>query len=92
MDSFSTQSNPLQDYQKNAKTPVVKDGKINQAAFRQISSGSIFGLLGGVVVSFFSKPLALLIGLFVVGAQVSSLRGCDRRRMLACELTQVHRY
>ena len=29
------------------------------------------GLLGGVAVSTFSKPLAFLIGLLVFGAQVS---------------------
>ena len=71
MDSFATQSSPLQDYQRNAKTPVVKDGKWNEKALKQVSKGSIFGLVGGVMVSFFSKPLALLIGLLVICAQVS---------------------
>jgi Mg/Co/Ni transporter MgtE len=71
MDSFSTQSSPLQSYQREAKTPIVKDGKWNERALRQVSTGSILGLVGGVVVAFFSKPLALLIGLLVIGAQVS---------------------
>ena len=70
MDSFATRSSPLQDYQRNAKTPIVKDGRWNEKALKQVSSGSILGLVGGVLVSFFSKPLALLIGLLIFGAQV----------------------
>jgi len=31
----------------------------------------VIGLLGGLAVSVFSKPLALLIGLLVLGSQVS---------------------
>lgn len=38
---------------------------------RQISMGSILGVLGGLGISVFSKPLALLIGLGVVLVQVS---------------------
>ncbi|KAI4767022.1 hypothetical protein E4T52_06920 [Aureobasidium sp. EXF-3400] len=57
-------------YTKNAKTPVVtRKGGLNPNAVRQISSGSIAGVLGGMAVSLFSKPLTLLIGLLIVGVQ-----------------------
>ncbi|KAF2430355.1 hypothetical protein EJ08DRAFT_734143 [Tothia fuscella] len=56
-------------YKSDSKTPVVKDGRMNPNAVKQISSGSILGLVGGVAVSMFSKPLALLIGLLVFGVQ-----------------------
>ena len=32
-------------YSRNAKVPVVREGKLNGAAVRQISSGSIVGTL-----------------------------------------------
>ncbi|KAF2666348.1 hypothetical protein BT63DRAFT_482114 [Microthyrium microscopicum] len=49
--------------------PLVKQGGISQGALKQVSSGVLLGLAGGVLVSFFSKPLALLIGLLVAGVQ-----------------------
>jgi hypothetical protein len=70
MESFSTQQSPLQSDRRDAKTPIIKNGRLNEKALRQISAGSILGLVGGVMVSFFSKPLALLIGLLVLGVQV----------------------
>ncbi|KIW09124.1 uncharacterized protein PV09_00066 [Verruconis gallopava] len=76
MDSFSMQQSPaLRTYQREAKTPIVKDGRLNERALRQVSAGSILGLAGGVLVSFFSKPLALLIGLLIVGVQALESRG-----------------
>lgn len=65
-----TPSAAFASYQRDAKTPVVKQGRMNPQVFRQISTGSITGLIGGLAVSVFSKPLALLIGLLVVGVQV----------------------
>ncbi|THW19777.1 hypothetical protein D6D24_02644 [Aureobasidium pullulans] len=60
----------LNSFTSNAQTPVVnRRGGLNPAAVRQISSGSIAGVLGGMAVSLFSKPLALLIGLLIVGVQ-----------------------
>ncbi|CAD0086943.1 unnamed protein product [Aureobasidium vineae] len=57
-------------YTNNAKVPVVnRRGGLNPNAVRQISSGSIAGVLGGMAVSLFSKPLTLLIGLLIVGVQ-----------------------
>ncbi|KAI4715675.1 hypothetical protein E4T48_08162 [Aureobasidium sp. EXF-10727] len=57
-------------YTTNAKVPVVnRRGGLNPNAVRQISSGSIAGVLGGMAVSLFSKPLTLLIGLLIVGVQ-----------------------
>lgn len=57
----------------NTDTPIVKQsGGLNPRAVRNISLGSILGVLGGLGVSVFSKPLALLIGLGVVIVQVSS--------------------
>ncbi|KAE9963053.1 hypothetical protein BLS_009747 [Venturia inaequalis] len=63
-------SRSFSDYKNNAKTPVVKkDGRFNVKALRQVSAGSILGMVGGLAVSVFSKPLALLIGLLIFGAQ-----------------------
>ncbi|KAI5209364.1 hypothetical protein E4T42_00107 [Aureobasidium subglaciale] len=71
-------SSTLNSYTSNAKVPVVnRRGGLNPSAVRQVSSGSIAvyvlmmlqGVLGGLAVSLFSKPLALLIGLLIVGVQ-----------------------
>lgn len=63
--------NPDWSYSKQAKTPVVKsDGHLNPNALKEISTGSILGLLGGLAVSVFSKPLAVVLGLLVCGVQV----------------------
>jgi hypothetical protein len=60
-------------YAHEAQTPIIKQsGAPNPKAVRQISMGSIFGVLGGLGVSVFSKPLAILIGLGVVLLQVSN--------------------
>jgi len=64
-------------YRRNARTPVVRGGGLNPAAVRQISSGSIIGLCAGVLVSTFSKTLAILIGLGVVAVQVLSSYGIN---------------
>lgn len=58
-------------YKNDAQTPVVKkDGRMNPRAVRQITRGSIAGVICGLAVSVFSKTLALLLGLLVVGVQV----------------------
>ncbi|KAK5112679.1 hypothetical protein LTR85_011190 [Meristemomyces frigidus] len=63
-------------YQHDARTPVIKkDGKLNANAVRQLSAGSIIGLLAGLGVSTFSKTLAILLGLLVVGVQVAESYG-----------------
>ncbi|KAI9807312.1 MAG: hypothetical protein M1833_000055 [Piccolia ochrophora] len=62
-------------YTRDARTPVVRDGRLNPYSIRQISTGSILGLIGGVAVSVFSKPLALLIGLAVCAVQFAASRG-----------------
>jgi uncharacterized membrane protein (Fun14 family) len=48
---------------------------VSPKVVRQISLGSILGVIGGLGVSVFSKPLALLIGLGVVVVQMLSSRG-----------------
>jgi len=53
----------------------VKEGKLNPGAVRQMSSGSIVGLCAGLLVSTFSKTLALLVGLGVVAVQWASSYG-----------------
>ncbi|TID19497.1 hypothetical protein E2P81_ATG06665 [Venturia nashicola] len=69
-------SRSFSDYKNNAQTPVVKkDGRFNAKALRQVSTGSILGLVGGLAVSVFSKPLAVLIGLLIFGAQALESRG-----------------
>ncbi|KAK7520919.1 uncharacterized protein IWZ02DRAFT_452233 [Phyllosticta citriasiana] len=65
----------LNEHTREARTPVWKDGRVNPAVWKQISSGSILGLLSGVAVGIFSKPLALLIGLLVFGVQFIESRG-----------------
>ncbi|KAK4548491.1 hypothetical protein LTR36_009401 [Oleoguttula mirabilis] len=63
-------------YQNDARTPVIKkDGKLNASAVRQLSAGSIIGLIAGLGVSTFSKTLAILLGLLVVGVQVAENYG-----------------
>ena len=58
-------------YSHDAQTPVItQSGAANPRAVRQISMGSILGVLGGLGISVFSKPLAILIGLGVVLVQV----------------------
>ncbi|KAK8213191.1 hypothetical protein M8818_002489 [Zalaria obscura] len=65
----------LSQYQHDARTPIVKNGKLNSGAIKQLSSGSICGLIGGLAVSAFSKPLALLLGLLIFGVQALESRG-----------------
>ncbi|KAG4442576.1 hypothetical protein IFR05_001906 [Cadophora sp. M221] len=64
-------------YVRNAKVPVLKEGRLNEKAVRQISSGSIIGLCAGLAVSTFSKSLALILGLLVVGVQYASNHGVN---------------
>ncbi|KAL5121784.1 hypothetical protein ACEQ8H_000471 [Pleosporales sp. CAS-2024a] len=66
----------LNNYTTEARTPVITEsGAANPRAVRQISMGSILGVLGGLGVSVFSKPLAILIGLGVVVLQAIESRG-----------------
>lgn len=59
-------------YTTEARTPVVtQSGAVNPQAIRQISLGSILGVVGGLGISVFSKPLAVLIGLGIFALQVS---------------------
>ena len=69
--SSTTGSEMFHTYTRDAKVPIFKNGRPNPAAYRQISAGSILGLVGGVAVSYFSKTLAMLFGLAVFGVQVS---------------------
>ncbi|KAF2630220.1 hypothetical protein BU25DRAFT_408191 [Macroventuria anomochaeta] len=63
-------------YAHDAQTPVItQSGAPNPKAVRQISMGSILGVLGGLGISVFSKPLAILIGLGVVLLQFVESRG-----------------
>jgi len=64
-------------YKMNAQNPVVREGHLNPKAVKQVSSGSIIGLVAGLAVSTFSRSLALLIGLLVVGAQWAASYGIN---------------
>ena len=48
---------------------------INARIARQISGGSIAGLCAGLLVSVFSKPLAIVLGLLVLGVHALESRG-----------------
>lgn len=67
-------------YTTEARTPVItQSGAVNPRAIRQISMGSILGVIGGLGISVFSKPLAVLIGLGILvhaycGARLSTQR------------------
>lgn len=59
-------------YASEAQTPLItQSGAANPRAVRQVSMGSILGVIGGLGISVFSKPLAVLIGLGIVILQVS---------------------
>ncbi|KAK2628420.1 hypothetical protein QTJ16_001523 [Diplocarpon rosae] len=79
LDSSSSRSSILSadSYQRNAKVPVVKEGRLNARAVRQISAGSIVGLCAGLTVSTFSRSLTLILGLLVVGVQYASNHGIN---------------
>ncbi|KZM19517.1 hypothetical protein ST47_g9341 [Ascochyta rabiei] len=63
-------------YSRDAQTPIItQSGAPNTKAVRQISIGSILGVIGGLGISVFSKPLAILIGLGVVLLQFIESRG-----------------
>ncbi|KAF7904285.1 hypothetical protein EAF00_001619 [Botryotinia globosa] len=61
----------------NANAPMIKGGGLDSKTVSQISSGSIVGLGAGLAVSTFSRSLALIIGLMVVGMQWASSHGLD---------------
>lgn len=62
-------------YTTEASTPILtQSGAVNPQAIRQISMGSILGVIGGLGISIFSKPLAVLIGLGIFALQVSLIR------------------
>jgi hypothetical protein len=62
-------------YTSEAQTPIItQSGAVNPRAIRQISIGSILGVIGGLGISVFSKPLAVLIGLGIFILQVSGER------------------
>ncbi|PBP17062.1 hypothetical protein BUE80_DR012243 [Diplocarpon rosae] len=104
LDSSSSRSSILSSdsYQRNAKVPLVKEGRLNARAVRQISAGSVvgygreerrgrscrvgniaadertlLGLCAGLAVSTFSRSLALIFGLLVVGVQYASNHGIN---------------
>ncbi|GAM86858.1 hypothetical protein ANO11243_048780 [Dothideomycetidae sp. 11243] len=63
-------------YQRDAAVPLTNQGgRLNPRAVRQVSIGSITGVVAGLAVSTFSKPLALILGLLVVGVQLLESRG-----------------
>ncbi|TKA28983.1 hypothetical protein B0A50_03395 [Salinomyces thailandicus] len=63
-------------YQHDARTPIVSEkGGLNPRAIRQLSAGSIIGLITGLGISVLSKPLTLLVGLLIVGVQTAESYG-----------------
>lgn len=72
-DPFSKITGDLtSNYTSEAQTPILtQSGSVNPRAIRQVSMGSILGVIGGLGISVFSKPLAILIGLGIFVLQVS---------------------
>ncbi|KIV76900.1 hypothetical protein PV11_08750 [Exophiala sideris] len=62
-------------HSRDAKKPVLKEGKLNPAAVKQISFGAILGLGAGLLLSAFSRSLTLLIGLGIVVSQYAARKG-----------------
>ncbi|KAI9837900.1 MAG: hypothetical protein M1838_004717 [Thelocarpon superellum] len=52
-----------------------EDRRANASLYRQISKGSVIGLLAGLAISTFSRPLAVVLGLLVFGIQFAASRG-----------------
>ncbi|KXT01882.1 hypothetical protein AC578_2157 [Pseudocercospora eumusae] len=74
--SVSAKDWSINQYSNDAQVPIVtRSGRLNVRSIRQFSAGSIIGLVSGLAVSFFSKPLALLLGLLVVGVQTAESYG-----------------
>ncbi len=66
-------------YSSESNTPVfTESGRANPRAIRQVSMGSIMGVLCGLGISVFSKPLAILIGLGIFVLQVSIFHEWDK--------------
>ncbi|MCJ1275609.1 hypothetical protein MMC21_003412 [Puttea exsequens] len=72
---LTTLSERFKTHERDTRVPIVKDGRLNPQAYGQVSAGSICGLLGGMAVSTFSKTLALLFGMLVLGVQFLAQRG-----------------
>lgn len=56
---------------------VIGADRIDAAVIKQVSGGSISGLVTGLLVSVFSKTLVLLAGISLVVIQVASRYGID---------------
>jgi len=62
-------STAIESSRENSRFLSFQKTRLNPKVVRQISSGSIIGLCAGLAVSIFSRSLALLIGLLVIGVQ-----------------------
>lgn len=59
-----------------AKEKAAPSSRSKQAKlYRQISSGSIIGLVAGLAISTFSKPLTFLLGCLLFGVQFAASQG-----------------
>ncbi|QIW98410.1 hypothetical protein AMS68_003928 [Peltaster fructicola] len=72
---LSQLSSAFHTYEAKNDAPLLKNGRLNGKAVRQISTGSVLGVLAGLGVSTFSKPLAILLGLFIAGVQTAASYG-----------------
>ncbi|KAF2024880.1 hypothetical protein EK21DRAFT_77726 [Setomelanomma holmii] len=69
-------SDLTKNYSSEASVPIITEsGAANPRAIRQVSMGSILGVLCGLGISVFSKPLAILIGLGIFVLQFIESRG-----------------
>ncbi|KAI5928788.1 hypothetical protein F4810DRAFT_24725 [Camillea tinctor] len=58
------------------------NGTLSPGMMRQLSGGSIAGLLTGVLVTAFSRTLVLILGISIVVVQIASRYGIDLMRQL----------
>jgi hypothetical protein len=64
-------SGPLYPSDRSSGLNLRRRNGLDADTVRQISTGSILGLVGGVIVGFLSKPLAVILGALVAGNVVS---------------------
>ncbi|KAI9890240.1 MAG: hypothetical protein M1814_004402 [Vezdaea aestivalis] len=72
-----TTSNSNWGASRDSKAPSLKGQGLNPSRVRQMSTGSILGLVAGIAVGTFSKTIAFFIGIGVIGVQWAASYGVN---------------